>query len=120
MDGAWGDPLPVKWVMEQGATDITIVRTQPPNLREEQSWLDYWGEIYYHRHPELKKVFAQNHHNYNKTIDFINDPPAGIIIRQVYPDEVLKAGLYTNSKQALEEDYNYGIRKGSRFLRKNP
>lgn len=115
MDGAWGDPLPVEWVAKQGVKEITIVRTAPANEKIGKSWLDFLGEMYYRNNVGLRKTFTHNHEKYNKTIDFINDPPKGITIRQVAPEQHLKAGLYTNSKALLEEDYQNGFEKGDLF-----
>lgn len=115
MDGAWGDPLPIKWVVEQGAKDITIVRTAPANKKISKSLLDRFGEIYYRRNSQLRNAFVKNHEKYNQAIDFINDPPKGIIIRQISPEKELKAGLYTNSIPDLEADYQYGFTSGENF-----
>lgn len=109
MDGAWGDPLPIEWVVQQGARDITIVRTSPIQTREKQSIPNYFGEVYYQKNPGLKKIFSNSHKRFNSAIDFINNPPAGITIHQVAPLKKLKSGVYTNSKNALNIDYRYGL-----------
>jgi predicted patatin/cPLA2 family phospholipase len=117
MDGAWGDPLPVKWAVEQGATDITVIRTAPANEKIKKSWIDYLGETYYQKNEKIKKAFTDNHRIYNQSIDYINNAPAGIKITQIAPEQELKAGSYTNSIELLEEDYNQGFEKGEHFLR---
>lgn len=118
MDGAWSDPLPVEWVVNQGAKEITIVRTAPANEKIGKSWLDLFGEFYYRKNSDLKKAFTKNHEKYNRSIDFINDPPKGITIRQVSPEKELKAGLYTNTRSLIEEDYRYGLKCGDEFCKK--
>jgi predicted patatin/cPLA2 family phospholipase len=115
MDGAWSDPLPIEWAVKQGATDITIVRTMLAHEKISKSWLDLVGEIYYRNDEGLKSAFTKNHLQYNQSIDFINNPPKGITIRQVAPDVNLKAGVYTNSKSLIDEDYLYGFEKGNTF-----
>lgn len=119
MDGAWSDPLPVEWVVQQGATDITIVRTLPANEKITKSWLDVMGEIYYRKNPSLKSAFSKNHQHYNQAVDFINDPPQGITIQQVSPEKNLKAGLYTSSKELIKADYEYGFEEGDQFCKNN-
>ena len=116
MDGAWSDPIPVKWAAAQGADEITIVRTQPANTKLTQSWLDLMGEIYYRNEVGLKAAFKQNHLNYNQAIDYIQNPPKEIIIKQIAPELNLKAGTYTDSKELIVEDYNYGLKLGEQFL----
>ena len=117
MDGAWSDPLPVKWAVQQGATDITLIRTLPSTEKLSKSWLDLIGEIYYRNEPGLKTAFSENHLHYNHAIDFILAPPTGVTIRQIAPESDLKAGVYTDSKDHILEDYSHGVEKGRLFLK---
>lgn len=119
MDGAWSDPLPIKWAVEQGATEITIVRTSPVETREKQSIPDYFGEVYYQKYPGLKKIFSNSHKRFNSSIDFIANPPNEVKIEQIAPKKKLKTGVYTNSKNALDVDYRYGLELGLDFLNRN-
>jgi len=116
MDGAWGDPLPVKWAVQQGATDITVIRTAPANEKIKKSWIDHLGETYYLKNEKIKKLFTDNHRIYNQSIDYINNPPQGVIIKQIAPEQQLKSGNYTNSTALLEEDYQNGLEKGALYL----
>ena len=115
MDGAWSDPLPIEWAVQQGATDITIIRTSLRDEKMEKSWLDLFGEIYYRNNPGLKKAFATNHEHFNRAVDFINHPPKEILIRQIAPESQLKAGVYTDSKAHIREDYEMGFEIGKKF-----
>lgn len=117
MDGGWSDPIPVKWVIGQGATDITVIRTSFANAKETQSLPNYFGEVYHKKNPGLKTIFSNSHRVFNEAIDFIMDPPEGITIRQLAPEKKLKTGYYTNSKNALELDYRYGLEVGMDYLR---
>lgn len=116
MDGAWSDPIPVKWAAEQEASDITIIRTLPATGKLSQSWLDFFGELYYRNDVGLKTAFAKNHLNYNQAVDFIQSPPQNITIKQIAPNINLKAGTYTDSVELIIEDYKYGFKLGEQFL----
>lgn len=116
MDGSWSDPLPVKWAVEQGATDILLIRTSS-TMSEKQSLPDYFGERYYKNQPGMAHIFSKSHLKFNEAIHFIQNPPEGISIRQIAPRQKLKAGHYTNSKTALELDYRYGLETGLDFLK---
>jgi len=118
MDGAWGDPLPVKWVVQQGAQEVTIIRTSPVKTREKQSIPDYLGEVYHQKHPGLKKIFSESHKRFNASIDYIAEPPSDVKIEQIAPEKKLKTGVYTNSKSALDLDYRYGLEAGLDYLNK--
>ena len=116
MDGAWSDPLPVQWAIDQGATDIVVIRTSHSNAKEKQSLPDYFGEKYYKNHPGLARIFSKSHLRFNRSMDLILDPPEGIRIEQIQPVQKLKTGGYTNSKAALELDYRQGLEVGLDYL----
>jgi predicted patatin/cPLA2 family phospholipase len=116
MDGSWSDPLPVRWAIEQGATEILIVRTSAADLHEKKSIPDFFGEYYFNKQPGLKEIFSKSHLRFNDAIDLILAPPSGITIEQIAPKFKLKTGGYTNSKTALELDYRYGLEMGIDYL----
>ncbi len=118
LDGSWSDPLPVQWAVEQGATDILVIRTSFADLKEKQSLPNFLGEKYFKNHPGLTNIFSKQHVKFNESIDYILNPPTGIKIQQIAPEQKLKTGGYTNSKVALELDYRYGLEMGIDFLRK--
>jgi predicted patatin/cPLA2 family phospholipase len=116
MDGAWSDPLPVQWAIDQGATDIVVLRTSHSNTKEKKSLPDYFGEKYYKNHPGLKQIFSKSHLRFNSSLDLILNPPEGINIEQIQPVQKLKTGGYTNSKTSLEMDYRQGLEVGLDYL----
>lgn len=118
MDGSWSDPLPVQWAVDQGATDILVIRTSFADLKEKQSLPNFLGEKYFKNHPGLTNIFSKQHVKFNESIDYILNPPTGIKIQQIAPEQKLKTGGYTNSKVALELDYRYGLEMGIDFLSK--
>lgn len=117
MDGSWSDPLPVKWAIEQGATEIYVVRTAPKDLKEKPNVLDRLASIYFRKNPSLKTIFANNHLNYNNAIDYINENPKGAKIHQVAPERVLLTNNLKGMQQTITEDYAYGLAKGQEFLK---
>ena len=116
MDGAWSDSLPVKWAVEQGATDILIIRTNAEKEKMQQSWLDYFGELYNWRQKDIKRIFQTNHIKFNQSLEFILNPPAGIQIRQIAPDKKLHAQQHSNSSELITKDHAFGYQKGLAFL----
>ena len=119
MDGGWSDPIPVKWAIDEGATDILILRTTHVNRKIVQSWPDYLGSIYYRNSPELSECFAQNHTIYNDTMDYLANPPDHVNIEQIWPEEGLKCGTYSYSVEGINSDYRYGLQVGMDYVRKS-
>lgn len=118
MDGGWGDPLPVEWAVEQGATEILVIRTLPPALKLAQSWTDYFGAIYHRASDGLRKAFEESHLTYNNSIDFIERPPKGIKIEQIAPEIPLNAGTYSNNVNSITKDYFLGREMALAYLNK--
>jgi|GEM_PF-300456 len=116
MDGAWSDSLPIKWVLEQGATDITIIRTNAVDEKMEQSWLDYFGQLYNWRNQQIRRIFQTNHIKFNESLEFILNPPEHIKINQIAPDKKLHADQHSNSSQLIKKDHAFGYEKGLAYL----
>lgn len=116
MDGGWGDPLPVKWAIEQGAKEILLLRTIPKDLKLAQSWPDYFGSLYYRSNPELSECFANSHELYNDSIDYINQVSKNFPIRQLAPAMPLKCGTYSYSIDSITQDYRYGLACGINYV----
>ena len=116
MDGGWSDPLPVEWAYEHGTKEMVVVRTSPADLKANQSWSDYFGTFVFRSNENLKNCFETNHQKYNESIEFLNNPPADLTIKQIAPDSPLRAGTYSNSVNAITADYRHGVQAGLDFI----
>ena len=117
MDGGWSDALPVEWAYKNGAKEIVIIRTTPLNLKTSQTWPDYFGSFAFSSNKKLQQRFENTHLEYNKSIDFINDCPEDLVIKEIAPDSPLMAGTYINSINSITSDYRYGVQAGVDFLK---
>jgi len=115
-DGGWGDPLPAKWAYKQGAKHITVIRTTPTEHKSTQSMADYFGSIYYNSVPELSAAFAKSHELYNQGVEFLLNPPKGLVIEQIAPIKLLKSTTYTYTTKTIMSDYRYGLDKGLNYI----
>lgn len=115
-DGGWSDPLPVKKAIADGAQNVLVVRTTPPEVRLTQSWPDYFGSLYFRSNPELSQCFANSHQVYNDALDLMEQAPQGIQIDQIAPGETLKSGVYVYSAASLDQDYRHGLDLGLRYV----
>lgn len=116
MDGSWSDPLPVQWAVENGATEILILRTTHIDGRLKQSWPDYLGSKLHRSNKTVSAIFARNHLNYNKALSYIEALPPEITIRQIWPEKGLQCGDYGHGLTAVKNDYNYGKESGLEYL----
>jgi predicted patatin/cPLA2 family phospholipase len=114
-DGGWSDPLPVQRAIDHGARHIVVLRTAPAAMRLAQSWPDYLSSLYFRKHPALRACFANSHVVYNAALDLMEQPPAGVRIVQIAPEQVLRSGTYSYSPTSVEQDYRYGLDMGLRY-----
>ena len=115
-DGGWSDPIPVKYACDQGAKHILVICTAPIDKRIKQSWPDYLASIYFRSNTALSKCFALSHEIYNDSLDFLVNPPKGIEIDVIAPEQPLLSGTYSYSESSLTQDYRHGLDLGLRYM----
>ena len=59
------------------------------------------------------------HHEdaYQKTLNFIDNPPEDVEVIQVFPEKNLSSSLVGSSYESLNEDYTMGVNVGLAFLK---
>jgi len=115
-DGGWGDALPVIEAYNRGAREIVVIRTWVSGLKTTQSWVDYFGSIYYRSNPVLSELFNSSFKNYNEAVEFIKNPPSDLQIIEIAPEKNLYSGTYSYSKSSILRDYRYGLDLGTQYI----
>lgn len=119
MDGAWGDPLPIEWTVNQGADDIVVIRTSHISKKMSKSIPNYLGSLFFKSQKELSDCFAQHHTFYNNSLDFIENAPESLKIRQLWPEDGLKCTGTSYSESSIKTDYRYGLQVGINYVRES-
>lgn len=117
MDGAWGDPLPIRWTVEQGSDDIVIIRTSHITRKMSKTIPNYLGSLIYRAQKELSECFSQNHVVYNDSLEFIEQVDDAVKIDQIWPEDGLKCTGTSYSPASINADYRYGLHAGIEFVR---
>ena len=107
-DGGVMDPIPVKAVLEAGYRDITIVLNKSrTHFSKPVGKIDSY--LSFPTLPNVAKFLRDKHHiAYNEAKEIINNPPKGIKIKILDPEEDLKIGLTTTNKKSLIQTVNHG------------
>jgi predicted patatin/cPLA2 family phospholipase len=101
-DGGICDPIPIRRVLQDGATDITVVLTHNPSfqLKPLPQWL---GRLAYPQYPAVAKAWTMRQYlNYNASLELLNKPPAGIRLRVFRPLRPLPVGPFTIARRQIE------------------
>ena len=118
VDGGLSAPIPVEEAYQRGAKRIVVIRTVPKDADVQSPWahkLKSWI-CSSTRCPKVLDLITHHENAYQKTLSFMANPPKDIEIIQVYPEQPLASGLVGSSDDALNDDYQLGIKAGSMFL----
>ena len=117
VDGGLSAPLPVEEAYHRGARKIIVIRTVPKDFSAQSPWahkLKSWI-CSSNRCPKLIDLITHHENAYQQTLAFINSPPEGTQVIQVFPEKALSSNLIKSSYESLNEDYTMGVNVGLAF-----
>jgi predicted patatin/cPLA2 family phospholipase len=121
VDGGLSAPIPVEEAYQRGAKRIVVIRTMPKNSDGQSPWahkLKSWL-CTDNRCPKVLDLITHHESAYKKTLRFIEQPPEGIEIIQIFPEQPLASGLVGSSDSALNDDYQLGVNAGLAFIKQH-
>ena len=118
-DGGISDPIPVQKAYEMGAKKITIIRTYEEGFIRKNKLENYIGAFYIRQFKETSGLLKNLAETYNRSLDFINNPPIDCEINQICPPNRLITKRDTIKKKILLSDYELGKKVGEEFLKKH-
>ncbi|GLP95998.1 patatin-like phospholipase family protein [Paraferrimonas sedimenticola] len=108
VDGGVADSIPVAKAIEQGATQIMVIRSQPKSYRKPHTKTDFITNALLKSSPLVARRLNQRAHEYNATLDLIRNPPQGVKVLEVCPPEGLKLSRLSRSSAKVEASYQLG------------
>ncbi len=107
-DGGVMDPIPIKAVIEAGYKDITVVLN-----KSRMHFSEPVGKIVSYLSfptlPSVAKFLREKHHlAYNEAKAILNNPPRGVRIKILDPEQKIDIGLTTTNKKSLIQTVNHG------------
>ncbi|WP_252179668.1 patatin family protein [Endozoicomonas sp. 4G] len=117
VDGGVCAPIPVQEAYRRGYNHIVVVRTMPVEFYREHQWLkgiSKWMKKT--RVAELVQLLVEHEESYRKTQEFLAIPPDDVTIYEIHPNKTLGSKLIGSSMDALERDYELGLKSGRYFL----
>lgn len=118
VDGGLSAPLPVEEAYKRGARKIVVLRTLPkeyaahtPWVNRLKSWICSSNQC-----PKAIDYFVHHEHAYRESLQFIESPPTGVEVIQIFPEQGLKSKILGSRESDLEQDYQLGKLAGTRFI----
>jgi len=116
LDGGIKSSIPIKEAVENGATEIVVIRTQDAGYRKSgalEKWLASW---IYRSLPEVKQALIYRGPSYNNQVELCLNPPRGVSIEQIQPQHPTLCGRATTDQKSILADYARGLIDGRKWL----
>ena len=115
-DGGISDPIPIKWVIEQGASEVLVVRTTHQKFKPGLIRPEYFVAKLIRASEHIKKSVENFQTNIKEAIDFMDTYNGSAHIEQIAPEKDLKTNIFTNSVESIILDYRNGLEDGLNFV----
>tara|TARA_Y100000746_G_scaffold182737_1_gene160876 strand:- start:1592 stop:2449 length:858 start_codon:yes stop_codon:yes gene_type:complete len=116
-DGGVADSIPVKKAYEMGASEITVILSQPLGYRKKDVKVAWLTKQLYKNTPALAQASLQRSKNYNSSIDFLHNAPPDCKINIIAPPAGFKVGRTTKNRALLDIGYQMGINEAKAYIR---
>ena len=118
LDGGLAAPLPVTEAYNRGATKIVVIRTVDKGFQAQSPWLQKLSAVMCATGtcPKTIDYLLQHEHAYQKELAFIENPPEGVEVIQIFAPNKLQSKLLGSTDAQLRHDYNLGKKAGITFL----
>lgn len=115
-DGGISDPIPIQWAVENGATDIVLVRTTHLNFKPSYIRPEYFASKLLKADDNIKKHIENYQLKLKSSIDYIETIKDKVVIDQIAPEKSLNTNIFTNSVNSIILDYRYGLELGLNYV----
>ena len=115
-DGGISDPIPIKWAVENGATDIVLIRTTHFGFKPGIFRPEYLVSKFLRASEKIIEDVENFQLNIKSSLDYIDTLPEHIKVDQIAPDVPLNTQIFTNSVKSIELDYRTGLESGLNYL----
>ena len=118
LDGGLAAPLPVTEAYNRGATKIVVIRTVDEGFQVQSPWLQKLSAVMCATGtcPKTIDYLLQHEQAYQKELAFIENPPEGVEVIQIFAPNKLQSKLLGSTGAQLRHDYNLGKKAGIAFL----
>ncbi|GKX62860.1 Patatin-like phospholipase [Pragia fontium] len=117
MDGGISDAIPVEEAYRRGADTIVVIRTVPSQFYYTPAWVKRMERWFSESStPQMLRILQQHEATYTRTQQFIENPPDGVQILEIFPPNPLTSNALGSRVAALNKDYHLGKRCGRYFM----
>jgi predicted patatin/cPLA2 family phospholipase len=109
VDGGLVDPIPAEEAYRRGARRILVVRTRPSRMVKRDGPFTKPVSALLYRTPAVSRASLQTATRYQRTVAWLQSPPADAEVLELAPPAPLKTRRTTQNKVHLRADYDTGF-----------
>jgi predicted patatin/cPLA2 family phospholipase len=114
-DGGVADSIPVAKAYEMGARQITVVLSHPRGYRKVSPRAPWLIRKLLSQTPQLAEAMIHRAESYNRSIDFIENPPEDCRVQVLAPPADFAVGRMTQNLSKLDAGYAMGLAAARRL-----
>jgi predicted patatin/cPLA2 family phospholipase len=115
-DGGVADPIPIQRVLQEGATDITVVLTHRLSFRLKAT-PRFVGRLAYPQFPAVASAWTGRQHvRYNAAMELIRQPPEGVRVQVFSPLKPMPVRALTAAKKRIQAALSLGRLEASQQI----
>lgn len=114
VDGGTCDPVPVRYALDQGATDLVLITNKPPGPRraDPRALVAYTSR----RYPALRPGLEQHQERKAAGVHLAMHPPEGVTGHVIFPSRPTKVSRLSRDLDAIQDALDLGRSDGVAFL----
>jgi len=109
VDGGVSDPVPVKRVVEQGFSDVMVIRARPSGYKRSDTWKHKIMRARMRKYPSLVATMRSRIERHAAVDKLIQNPPKKVRIQSVCPPDSFSMRPFSASVSELVDGYLYGL-----------
>ncbi len=118
VDGGVSVSIPVQKAIDENCKEFIVIGTRPegyPKKPNPFGWLNY---IFFPFHPKMAKALNDRWKEYNRTLDWLENPPADVKVTLIRPKGKLPVGRTTKNRDKIKAAYEMAYRDTMALLKK--
>ncbi len=118
LDGGMTVAIPVEKAIEEGCSEIVVIGSRTKGYRKSPDKIPAWiHSRVYSDSPVIVKTFRDWHVTYNRELDLIQNPPAGVTIHYIAPEGPMPVTRTTRDPAKVKEGIQLGYQTGIDFVK---
>ena len=108
-DGGVADAIPVRQAYALGAREMTVILSHPRGYRKAPPKVPWLIRKVLAETPQLAEALVRRAENYNRALDFIDNPPPDCRLHVIAPPAAFAVGRLTRDQRKLQAGYRMGV-----------